>query len=686
MGVIVQTRFNTTYTTAMSSVQTTMDVADVPLRTVGYLTIRRLYSDLEDIKYTGVGGLTLTGLLRGLSPTALTDTEVVGLKKSHDLNSPASTNTVEMTNVHYIMNNKPNKDDPEEITGLWTFSSGFSTPEIFDDNLNSVLTFGTIASAVNNVRITNAAAAGTPIISVEGSDTNINLEILAKGTGYLTIPDGSKTKTTAAPVNPTDIVNKAYIDSLVNAPSTQYWPTSFIYREDLALNDVVEYRAGPSNQPGWYKASSGSAFNLSRQVGLVRQAGLTGATGLVLRSGVVEGLNFPNINPTISSGGTGGSIAIGDSNTRVVVALLVNNANNPDVLVTGVNLRIRKVGTPNALKVDLVLPNIYDIPTKINPAAYADSDGTDFRGAVINELSIPQSSVTTVFSTVAASFPLGEYLPANSYCFICLSQDQVDGSNYYEIERDISSPAIPSILTLNRSSNLAWDTQSGISSYSLTVSSQSALGRKVVMSNITTGAFGLSGSGTGGNWSPIIGRVTSATSMLFDPVLLNQTEKAYVNMFYSGLVYAATKVPLVNAPNTMDVIAGIGYDYTTDYVLTRIGHMGAVNNSTTSTGSTNRVGTGTFSGGTNLTFGSSPFPSLANYVAGTSNAKLDMGLMFLNGSGGSGVYTLGAVRTMFAIAPSAIFSGDGVYLYPCYTEGANFADYPVYGALSLTFN
>lgn len=46
-----------------------------------------------------------------------------------------------------------------------------------------ILRFTSAASAVNHVRIQNAAAGGGPTINVAGSDTNVNLNIAAKGTG-----------------------------------------------------------------------------------------------------------------------------------------------------------------------------------------------------------------------------------------------------------------------------------------------------------------------------------------------------------------------------------------------------------------------------------------------------------------------------------------------------------------------
>jgi hypothetical protein len=58
---------------------------------------------------------------------------------------------------------------------------------LLDSGSNEHLRFLTTASAVNNITIKNASAGNSPIINVEGSDTNISLELSAKGTGAIEI-------------------------------------------------------------------------------------------------------------------------------------------------------------------------------------------------------------------------------------------------------------------------------------------------------------------------------------------------------------------------------------------------------------------------------------------------------------------------------------------------------------------
>jgi hypothetical protein len=217
MGVITQTRYKQQYTAGMTDVQTTMDVDTVPANSVGYLTLRRGYADQEDIKYTGISGLQLTGLLRGLSPTALTDTEVLGLKKSHALSAVVAENTVEMTTLHYIINNKADLDDDEAITGNWSFIEQTELPGVKSTTGVTIATFTEEANPVNYFDIKSSATGSDLKVTALGTDTDIGIEFLGKGDGFVTLPDKSTLKSDAAPSSDAEIANKKYVDDQVAA-------------------------------------------------------------------------------------------------------------------------------------------------------------------------------------------------------------------------------------------------------------------------------------------------------------------------------------------------------------------------------------------------------------------------------------------------------------------------------------
>lgn len=55
--------------------------------------------------------------------------------------------------------------------------------DVLDANGNELINFTAVASAVNEISITNAATAGAPVVGVTGGDTNIDLSLQSKGTG-----------------------------------------------------------------------------------------------------------------------------------------------------------------------------------------------------------------------------------------------------------------------------------------------------------------------------------------------------------------------------------------------------------------------------------------------------------------------------------------------------------------------
>jgi hypothetical protein len=61
---------------------------------------------------------------------------------------------------------------------------------IADENSNEQIIFQTTSSAVNQIDVTNAATGNSPSIEATGDDSNINLTLGPKGTGYLIAKSG----------------------------------------------------------------------------------------------------------------------------------------------------------------------------------------------------------------------------------------------------------------------------------------------------------------------------------------------------------------------------------------------------------------------------------------------------------------------------------------------------------------
>lgn len=71
------------------------------------------------------------------------------------------------------------------ITGTAAGLTSGNAQQLVDTNGNAAVSVITTASAVNKVSVTNAATTGAPKISATGTDTNIELQIGAKGTGLI---------------------------------------------------------------------------------------------------------------------------------------------------------------------------------------------------------------------------------------------------------------------------------------------------------------------------------------------------------------------------------------------------------------------------------------------------------------------------------------------------------------------
>lgn len=89
---------------------------------------------------------------------------------------------------------------------------------IADENGNEQVVFTTTASAVNEIGITNAATGAAPQISARGGDTNVNLNLVSKGTGRVQA-NGVNIPTTTS----LDTLTNKSIDGTTNTISNIPW-------------------------------------------------------------------------------------------------------------------------------------------------------------------------------------------------------------------------------------------------------------------------------------------------------------------------------------------------------------------------------------------------------------------------------------------------------------------------------
>ncbi len=69
------------------------------------------------------------------------------------------------------------------VNTIDNFTFGIGADTVLDTNGNELLEWGTTASAVNNLKITNAATGNGPILEARGGDSNVPMNFQAKGTG-----------------------------------------------------------------------------------------------------------------------------------------------------------------------------------------------------------------------------------------------------------------------------------------------------------------------------------------------------------------------------------------------------------------------------------------------------------------------------------------------------------------------
>ena len=150
------------------------------------------------------GNVTITG-----TPTGITKAHV-GLG-SVDNTSDATKNSASVTLTNKTIdlasntltgttaqfNTALSNGDFATLAGTETLTSKtFTAPKIVDNgfiadaNGNEAIVFGTTASAVNEVKVSNASAGNRPTIAAQGGDTNVDLNLVSQGSGLIRINGG----------------------------------------------------------------------------------------------------------------------------------------------------------------------------------------------------------------------------------------------------------------------------------------------------------------------------------------------------------------------------------------------------------------------------------------------------------------------------------------------------------------
>ena len=159
-----------------ASTSTAIGVGSVELGHATDTTIARASAGVVTIE--GVNVVT-TSSTDTLTNKTLTSPVISTITNTGTLTLPTTTGTIALTSDITVTDTSTSTLSNKTLTAPKFADLGF----IADANGNELIILDTVASAVNEVTLANAATGGTPTLTASGGDTNISLDLVAKGTG-----------------------------------------------------------------------------------------------------------------------------------------------------------------------------------------------------------------------------------------------------------------------------------------------------------------------------------------------------------------------------------------------------------------------------------------------------------------------------------------------------------------------
>ena len=126
------------------------------------------------------GNVVLDTMTQTLTNKTLTTPIITSISNSGTVTVPSGADTLVARTSTDTLTNKTLT--APTVTGFPKISKGFGLADSAGDEV-VVFDLVTAAAAANMVTITNAVATSQPIVSATGSDTNVSLKLIAKGTG-----------------------------------------------------------------------------------------------------------------------------------------------------------------------------------------------------------------------------------------------------------------------------------------------------------------------------------------------------------------------------------------------------------------------------------------------------------------------------------------------------------------------
>lgn len=237
-----------------------------------------------------------------------------------------------------------------------TFGTITVSGQINDGNSNPLIKISATAAAVNEVTIANAATAGKPQISATGTDANISLNLVAKGTGAVQAGGVDVATTTGAQT----LTNKTLTSPILTTPALGTPASGALTNctglpistgvAGLAAN-VATFLATPSsaNLAAAITDETGSGATVFATSPTLITPVLGAATATSLTSGALQGavqalsgtgalgaVTLTNITTTVTTTGAAtGTLADGAQGQIKIITMIVDGG---DFVLTPVNL------------------------------------------------------------------------------------------------------------------------------------------------------------------------------------------------------------------------------------------------------------------------------------------------------------------------------------------------------------